>query len=129
LLAEIVRTPAGEVKETDKICQSVKRTKGQDWSSVEVKVPGKIEAINTIAKLCGWFTPQALDVKIESQAELQAVIAKLRGAPVRNGQCTGRAGSYLRRKRSFRTPSDAGRRRKAAISPEPLPRSYPGKLI
>jgi hypothetical protein len=39
-----------EVNPSDKICQSVKRTEGDGWSSVEIKIPGKIEALNTLPK-------------------------------------------------------------------------------
>jgi hypothetical protein len=62
LLAEIARTPAGEVNPSDKICQSVKRTEGDGWSSVEIKIPGKIEAINTLAKMCRWQTPERHEI-------------------------------------------------------------------
>jgi Terminase small subunit len=81
LLAEIARTPAGEVNPSDKICQSVKRTEGDGWSSVEIKLPGKIEAIDTLARLCGWNEADrhAFEHGFKEKQELQSVIAKLRG--------------------------------------------------
>jgi len=92
LLAEIARTPAGQVSANDKICQSVKRTVGEGWSSEEIKIPGKIEAINTLAKMCGWATPEKHDVKFQCQEEkeLIEVIARIRGrGAARNNQCAG----------------------------------------
>jgi hypothetical protein len=92
LLAEIARKPAGEVTPNDKICQSVKRTQGDGWSSVEVKVPGKIEAINTLARLCGWNEADKHEFEhgFKERQELQSVIAKMRGSgATRNDQSAG----------------------------------------
>ena len=87
LLAEIARTPAGEVNPGDKICQSVKRTEGDGWSSVEIKLPGKIEAINTLARLCGWNEADKHEFEhgFKERQELTEVIAKMGGSgPARN---------------------------------------------
>jgi Terminase small subunit len=50
----------------------------------------KLRASAQLSKMLGWNEPEKHDVNIGSQAELQAVIAKMRGAGVPgNGQCVG----------------------------------------
>lgn len=55
-LTEVVRTPAGNVDEEHKLCQSFKNTEGVR----EIKIPDKIRAVERMAKIQGWDKPEEL---------------------------------------------------------------------
>jgi hypothetical protein len=51
-LADVVRTPAGDVGPHEALCQSHKYTTGDGWESHEIRVPDKLGAIQQLAKRC-----------------------------------------------------------------------------
>lgn len=61
-----VRTPVGEVDETSKLAQEVTRDEvGEETIRTKIKMPGKIEAIDRLAKMLGWFEPEVQKVQFE----------------------------------------------------------------
>jgi len=68
-LVEIIKTPVGEVDETSPLCQEYKRSRrvtgaGEDaaeWQTEHVKTPSKIDAIDRLNKMAGWYEPELHD--------------------------------------------------------------------
>jgi hypothetical protein len=67
-LVDVIATPAGHVQKDNPLCQSFKDT--QDCS--EIKLPDKLRAAETLAKLCGWNEPDKL--AISGATEFKVVI-------------------------------------------------------
>jgi hypothetical protein len=53
-LANVVRTPIGQIDEMHPLAQAVKRS--PEGNVVEVKMPAKLDALTLNAKLQGWLT-------------------------------------------------------------------------
>jgi Terminase small subunit len=70
-LAAVIRTGAGDVGPSDKLCQSYKV--GDGWS--EVKVPDKLAAVGQLARMCGWNEPDRLELSIDP---LQSLLDSIR---------------------------------------------------
>ena len=70
-LAAVIRTGAGDVSPSDKLCQSYKV--GDGWS--EVKVPDKLAAVAQLARMCGWNEPDRFELSIDP---LQSLIDSIR---------------------------------------------------
>ena len=65
-LTRVVITPAGDVGPHDSLCQSHKVTSGDGWESHEVKIPDKLIALQQLARMCDWFSPDRLEVNLDS---------------------------------------------------------------
>jgi hypothetical protein len=72
-LTEVIRTPAGEVIEHSRLCQSYKITQ----ESREIRMPDKLRALEQLAKLCAWNEPEKH--KLGADDELMALLKELRG--------------------------------------------------
>jgi hypothetical protein len=56
-LADVIRTPAGEVSKSSHLCQSFK-----DTAEVhQIRMPDKLAAIAQLSKLCGWNEPEKVE--------------------------------------------------------------------
>lgn len=61
-LADVIKTPAGEVHKSHPLCQSFKDT--EDCN--EIKIPDKLGAISHLLKMIpGWSVPEKVDSKLE----------------------------------------------------------------
>jgi hypothetical protein len=65
-LVDIIQTPAGQVKEGDRLCHSYRHTAQRRSTSM----PDKLKAAEMLAKLCGWFAPE----KPEQSGELEITV-------------------------------------------------------
>ena len=75
-LTEVILTPAGNVDEQSRLCQSYKVTPDVR----EIRMPDKLAAAAQLAKLCGWHEPLDLG---GSDDELTMLLIKLRGGSPR----------------------------------------------
>jgi phage terminase small subunit len=65
-LTRNVRTPIGEIDESSDLAQEVTRDEvGEETIRTKIKMPGKIEAIDRLAKMLGWFEPEVQKVQFE----------------------------------------------------------------
>ena len=53
-LTEIIETPVGEIAEDHRLCQEYTRTERAGTVTERVKMPGKLDALEKLAKLLGW---------------------------------------------------------------------------
>jgi hypothetical protein len=65
-LAEVVRTPAGEVDRDNRLCQSVKD--GPDFH--EIRMPDKLRAVDQVCRMFGW-TKEKLQLEVSGKFELE----------------------------------------------------------
>jgi phage terminase small subunit len=56
-LVDVIETPAGEVREGDRLCYSYRHTARQR----STRMPDKLKAAEMLAKLCGWLAPEQLE--------------------------------------------------------------------
>lgn len=81
-LSEAITTPIGEVDETSTLAQEVTRDEiGEKVIRTKIKMVGKLDAIDRMAKLLGWYAPQK--VEVDGVQELANVLANLRNQPPR----------------------------------------------
>ena len=73
-LTEVILTPAGEVDEHSRLCQSYKVTQ----ESREIRMPDKLRAIEQLVKLCGWNEPEKHELGADD--ELMELLKELRGS-------------------------------------------------
>lgn len=60
-LEEILVTPIGEVDEGHRLCQELSETSTESGTTRKVKMPGKLEAIEKLIKLRGWYKPDKVE--------------------------------------------------------------------
>ena len=62
-----------------------------DAKSGKIELPNKLGALQLLAKMCGWNEVDRHEFEhgFKERPELTEVIAKMRGAPARNGQSAG----------------------------------------
>lgn len=60
-LVEILETPAGAVDERHRLCQEVQESTTRTGTTVKVKMPGKLEALEKLIKLRGWYQPDKVE--------------------------------------------------------------------
>ena len=82
-LERVITTGAGDVGPHDPLCQSHKVTSGDGWESHEVKVPDKLIAMQTLGKMCDWFSPDR--IKLSTDDSLSAYLSELRSQPFGRG--------------------------------------------
>jgi hypothetical protein len=78
-LANVVRTPAGDVGPHDALCQAHKHTIGDGWESHDIRVPDKLGAIQQLARMCNWNAPEKFQVSGDT---LSAYLVALRAEPL-----------------------------------------------
>jgi siderophore synthetase component len=71
-LIEVLTTPAGEVHEKHRLCQSYKLTA----EAAEYKMPDKLRAAEQLCKILGWHAPD--EVKLSADDALSTLIASIR---------------------------------------------------
>jgi len=71
-LVDVLKTPAGDVTDGHKLCQSYKHTE----SERSIKIPDKLRAAELMAKMCGWNEPEK--VQHEAGDTLTQFLASLR---------------------------------------------------
>lgn len=65
-LERVIMTGSGDVRLHDSLCQSHKHTTGDGWEMDEVKVPDKLVAMQTLCRMCDWFSPAKISVSSDS---------------------------------------------------------------
>ena len=74
-LCEVVKKPIGEVTTESRLAQEYQEP--GEHSGGKIKMPGKIDAIRELAKICGWYAPEKQEISAsDSLAEL---IGEIRG--------------------------------------------------
>jgi hypothetical protein len=79
-LAEVVRTPADAIPAKSRLIQSCKRTTGDGWEAVEVKIPDKTVCLQILGRWCGWEKPTKLAIGADDT--LHAYLLELRARPI-----------------------------------------------
>ena len=82
-LTRVIMTGAGSVTPTDSLCQAHKVTNGNGWESHEVKVPDKLGALQTLCKMCNWFSPEKFEFGVADS--LKDYLSELRAQPFGSG--------------------------------------------
>jgi hypothetical protein len=72
-LVDVIQTPAGEVREGDRLCHSYRHTARQR----STRMPDKLKAAEMLAKLCGWMAPEE-----QEQSGPVEVMVRIVGDPV-----------------------------------------------
>lgn len=72
-LAEVVRTAAGEVDRSSKLCQEWSETRGEGSTSQRLKMPDKLKAIQIDNDLAGEGGQAKLGTAVEALAKLMGV--------------------------------------------------------
>lgn len=67
-LCDVIATPIGEVTPDSRLAQEYEAP--SESRGGRIKMPGKIPAVQELAKLCGWYAPEKVEVKADSLAEL-----------------------------------------------------------
>ena len=57
-LEKVILTPAGLVDERSPLCQEYTHTERAGTSTFRVKMPGKMDAVEKLIKLRGWYAPE-----------------------------------------------------------------------
>ena len=74
-LCEVVGKPIGEIDTSSRLAQEYQEP--GEHSGGKIKMPGKIDAIRELAKICGWYAPEKQEISAsDSLAEL---IGEIRG--------------------------------------------------
>jgi hypothetical protein len=81
-LERVITTGAGDVRPHDPLCQSHKHTTGDGWESHEVKIPDKLGAMQTLCRMCDWFSPEKISVSSDS---LSSYLLQLRSQRLLGG--------------------------------------------
>ena len=79
-LADCVRTPADDVPKRSWIIQSCKKTTGDGWESVEIKIPDKTVAVQILCRMMGWEKPAKLALSADDT--LSSYLLELRAKPI-----------------------------------------------
>jgi phage terminase small subunit len=67
-LTRNIRTPIGEVDETSDLAQEVTRDEvGEETIRTKIKMPGKINAVDRLAKMLGWYAPEKVEVSADDE--------------------------------------------------------------
>jgi hypothetical protein len=82
-LLGIIETPVGEVDENSSLAQEVKKSRkfvgkgeeAQEWEVEQIKTPSKLDAINTLNKMAGWYEPERVEIGVTG---LEALAKRLR---------------------------------------------------
>ena len=74
-LIEIIQTPIGEVNETHRLCQEYSETTGANGTQHRYKMPAKLDAVEKLIKMAGWYAPQ----KIEHSGGIVGMFEELTG--------------------------------------------------
>jgi hypothetical protein len=82
-LTRVITTGAGDVGPHDSLCQAHKVTNGHGWEAHEVKVPDKLGAVQQLAKMCDWNSPDKLE--IGAGDSLKKYLMELRMQPLVSG--------------------------------------------
>ena len=61
ILVDIIRTPVGHIHEGHSLAQEFRSTPAGTF----IKMPGKLEAMDKLAKLLGWYDPEANEVNVK----------------------------------------------------------------
>lgn len=79
-LADILRTPIGKIDADHPLCQELTRVEGAEFSSTKIKMPGKLDAFDKMAKLKGWYAPEKSEIKHEAfDPEVRTALRKSMG--------------------------------------------------
>ncbi len=74
-LVEVWKTPIGEIRENHQLCQEYSFTPGMHGDSVKYKMPSKLDALEKLIKMAGWYAPE----KIEHSGTAVELVAKIMG--------------------------------------------------
>lgn len=74
-LTSVLRTPAGSIDEEHQLCQAFKFTKGER----SLKIPDKIKAADSLAKLLGYNQPEKVEVTGDVISDILAGIRSGKG--------------------------------------------------
>ena len=75
-LVDVVKTPIGEVDETHILCQEYTETSGVNGTTRKYKMPSKLDAVEKIIKMGGYYAPE----KVEHSGSVVGLLQKLTGA-------------------------------------------------
>jgi hypothetical protein len=75
-LVDVVKTPIGEVDETHWLCQEYSETSGVNGTTRKYKMPSKLDAIEKVIKMGGYYAPE----KVEHSGTVTGLLQKLTGA-------------------------------------------------
>jgi len=65
-LTDAIKTPVGEIDESNPLCQERVITTGKDWETVKYKSVGKLDAFDKLAKILGWYAAEKHEVSVTS---------------------------------------------------------------
>jgi hypothetical protein len=82
-LTQVITTGAGDVGPHDSLCQAHKVTNGDGWEAHDVKVPDKLVALQTLCKMCNWFSPEKFEFGVADS--LKDCLSELRAQPFGSG--------------------------------------------
>lgn len=74
-LCEVVGKPIGEIDPNSRLAQEYQEA-GEHTGS-KIKMPGKIDAIRELAKMCGWYEPEKKEIGVTD--ELASLMREIRG--------------------------------------------------
>jgi len=75
-LEQVILTPAGEVDVRSRLCQEFAQTERAGTTTLRVKMPSKMDAVEKLIKLRGWYAPEK--VAMEAGDTLGDLLAKIR---------------------------------------------------
>lgn len=75
-LADIVRTPIGDVSTSSPLCQEHSRTEGVGTSTERIKMPSKLDALKLLGSWCGW--EQGTEAENKAANTLATFMAEVR---------------------------------------------------
>jgi len=75
-LEKVILTPCGHVHEGHELCQKISRMKRGAETTVTVRMPNKLVAVERLIRLRGWY--KMGQVTVEPEDTLGALLAKIR---------------------------------------------------
>lgn len=75
-LVEVWKTPIGEIKESHQLCQEYSFTPGMHGDAYKYKMPSKLDALEKLIKMAGWYAPE----KVEVSGGIAGLFAEITGA-------------------------------------------------
>lgn len=80
-LVSVIDTPVEEVVPNSPLAQEIKRSRkvvgrgedAEEWEVEQIKTPAKLDAVEKLAKMAGWYEPEKQEVKVSGSISIDGL--------------------------------------------------------
>lgn len=80
-LVSVIDTPVDEVVPNSPLAQEIKRSRkvvgrgeeAEEWEVEQIKTPAKLDAVEKLAKMAGWYEPEKQEVNVTGSIKLDGL--------------------------------------------------------